>query len=130
VLEQEHHTEELRASANARAARYRQGGDPHSSTGDVFANEDKENENANKIEKSRPLSRGSIAKRDFFGRIIVNNESTGSDPTRPGSSDGAQGKGAEKKRGKEGRKVWLHYHEGFSNAVRKPITIAELMADL
>ena len=25
------------------------------------------------------------------------------------------------------RKVWVSFHEGFSNAVRKPITLEELM---
>lgn len=127
MLEQEHHTEDLRARANARAARFRQGGDPHSPAGGAFADDEKENENTNKNEKSRPASRGNLTKRDFFGRVIVNDESA---PARRGSSDGVDGKGGERKGEKGGTKVWLHYHEGFSNAVRKPITIAELMADL
>jgi chromosome transmission fidelity protein 18 len=29
----------------------------------------------------------------------------------------------------EGR-VWITYHEGFSNAVRKPLTLAEIMREL
>ena len=39
--------------------------------------------------------------------------------------DGA-GVGKEKKREEEHR-VWVSFHEGFSNAVRKPISLEELM---
>ncbi|KAJ5099340.1 hypothetical protein N7532_006341 [Penicillium argentinense] len=65
-----------------------------------------------------------VVKRDFFGRIIQ-------DPS-------PKGKGGEDKDGhdpanesaKAGRKVWITYHEGFSNAVRKPISMAELLTGL
>ena len=30
----------------------------------------------------------------------------------------------------ESGRVWVSFHEGFSNAVRKPITLAELMKGL
>ena len=57
-------------------------------------------------------------KRDFFGRVIVNEESiTG---TTKQSSKKAMATNDE------GR-VWVTFHEGFSNAVRKPITLKELM---
>jgi chromosome transmission fidelity protein 18 len=35
-----------------------------------------------------------------------------------------------KKDGKDDNKVWVSFHEGFSNAVRKPITIEELLRGL
>lgn len=41
----------------------------------------------------------------------------------------AEGKG-EKKDGKDDNKVWVSFHEGFSNAVRKPLTIEELLRGL
>ncbi|KAJ5238761.1 hypothetical protein N7468_003380 [Penicillium chermesinum] len=46
-----------------------------------------------------------LVKKDFFGRV----------------SDDIS---------KAGRKVWVTYHEGFSNAVRKPISMSELLAGL
>ncbi|KXG50260.1 ATPase, AAA-type, core [Penicillium griseofulvum] len=61
-------------------------------------------------------------KRDFFGRTIVQpapqpNDLNNSDTWADESS-------------KAGRKVWVTFHEGFSNAVRKPISMGELMAGL
>lgn len=56
-------------------------------------------------------------KRDFFGRVI--------EDTRPDSSDG---KPAERRSGQqEEGMVWVSFHEGSSTAVRKPITLEELM---
>lgn len=31
---------------------------------------------------------------------------------------------------KDANKVWITYHEGFSDAVRKPITVEELLRGL
>ena len=67
--------------------------------------------------KSKPLQ----TKRDFFGRIIEN--------VRPASKEehinGSRAMEMSEKG--ESRKVWVSFHEGFSNAVRKPITLDELM---
>lgn len=58
-------------------------------------------------------------KRDFFGRIV---------------KEGPLGKGAKKETkvagGRDDGRIWVSFHEGFSNAVRKPITIDELMRGL
>jgi len=57
-------------------------------------------------------------KRDFFGRVLHSDQPAGND------------NGDMKKRGADGnenRRVWVSFHEGFSNAVRKPLTLAELM---
>jgi chromosome transmission fidelity protein 18 len=49
--------------------------------------------------------------------------------TRPGSA----GKGVESSAGHavkkkaEERRVWVSFHEGYSNAVRKPITLKEFL---
>ncbi|KAF2154356.1 hypothetical protein K461DRAFT_223778 [Myriangium duriaei CBS 260.36] len=61
-----------------------------------------------------------VTKRDFFGRVVGEEvlESTS---------------GPKKGRVKEGekeRRVWVSFHEGYSNAVRKPVTLAELMRGL
>lgn len=42
----------------------------------------------------------------------------------------AEGKAGKKKDGKDDNKVWVSFHEGFSNAVSKPITIEELLRGL
>ncbi|RHZ65952.1 putative sister chromatid cohesion factor (Chl12) [Aspergillus thermomutatus] len=60
-------------------------------------------------------------KRDFFGRIIKEPQ------PQPQSSDDSP---VQNEASKAGRKVWITYHDGFSNAVRKPISMNELMAGL
>lgn len=63
-----------------------------------------------------------LVKKDFFGRVIE-------EPVREaGHTDSTQQ--AEDETSKAGRKVWVTFHEGFSNAVRKPISMGELLAGL
>lgn len=59
------------------------------------------------------------AKKDFFGREV-------SEIITPGDD----GSTAKPKTKKEDNKVWVTFHEGFSDAVRKPITVEELMRGL
>ena len=61
-----------------------------------------------------------LVKRDFFGRVIEEPV-----PAPKDSEDQQADEGS-----KAGRKVWVTYHEGFSNAVRKPISMGELLAGL
>jgi chromosome transmission fidelity protein 18 len=61
-------------------------------------------------------------KRDFFGRPVAVPE--------PGSLEDEKAKKKEREKVAGEQRVWITYHEGFSNAVRKPITLAELMKDL
>jgi len=61
---------------------------------------------------------GNTVKRDFFGRVV---KETG--PAKPVEEKNLDG--SEKK--DEDRRVWVSFHEGFSNAVRKPMTLKELM---
>ncbi|EED15598.1 sister chromatid cohesion factor (Chl12), putative [Talaromyces stipitatus ATCC 10500] len=88
--------------------------------------EDKENANGSRPKLGGPDAAG--VKRDFFGRIIRNNE------TAPASTTSNKARQPAHKRNSSGndhdRKVWVTFHEGFSNAVRKPITIAELLSEL
>lgn len=60
-------------------------------------------------------------KRDFFGRVIR-------EPTPPPTDSEESRQNNELH--KAGRKVWVTYHDGFSNAVRKPVSMAELLAGL
>jgi chromosome transmission fidelity protein 18 len=64
---------------------------------------------------------GDAVKRDFFGRVIQEpvRETTETENGNPSDETS-----------KAGRKVWVTYHEGFSNAVRKPISMGELLAGL
>lgn len=68
-----------------------------------------------------------VVKKDFFGRVVVKEV-----PVVPAGEEGeAELKRRRKKEeGKEEGRVWVSYHEGFSNAVRKPITLAELLGSL
>ena len=74
---------------------------------------------------TKKLAPKMVVKRDFFGRVIVNEESVGGDASRATGKTGS----STSKKNDEGR-VWITYHEGFSNAVRKPITLRELMEGL
>ncbi|KAJ5833244.1 hypothetical protein N7474_001555 [Penicillium riverlandense] len=60
-------------------------------------------------------------KRDFFGRVIQEPASETGDSNANSTVDESS---------KAGRKVWVTFHEGFSNAVRKPISLGELLAGL
>lgn len=114
VLDQELRKEKLVQSSLARHARSVA---PAIRKHDVDE-EDKENQSP--LDKAKEaLSKESGAKRDFFGRII--NES------RPMSAGkGTKVQPAIGKTKDEGR-MWVSFHEGFSNAVRKPVTLKELM---
>ncbi|KAL5601171.1 hypothetical protein BROUX41_005976 [Berkeleyomyces rouxiae] len=57
------------------------------------------------------------AKRDFFGRLVV-------------EKPRAEGEHREQKTGDSLVSVWVRYHEGLNNAVRKPISVAEFMRGL
>lgn len=62
-------------------------------------------------------------KKDFFGRVLSAN------PTSFEETDGNAQKNQNVGEKKE-VKVWVTFHEGFSNAVRKPITLEELLRGL
>ena len=106
----------MRLNTAARQARYKAGGGPDEINADPETNTKDEITPGSEANKAKPA-----AKRDFFGRIVA-------EPTRPESSDGSRTGAQQKEDGKEqDKKVWVSFHEGFSNAVRKPITLEELM---
>ncbi|KAK5121620.1 hypothetical protein LTR85_004792 [Meristemomyces frigidus] len=109
VLDQEWIKEEKRRAEATRLARFSGGREVGGSLLPV---------STDGREERRVLSKTNV-KRDFFGRPIAL-PVEGAEPKK--------GKGREEQK-EEGR-VWITYHEGFSNAVRKPVTLAELMRDL
>lgn len=113
ALDQEYQKYILRQNADARQARYKAGG----GLGSV-AHENKE---LTELQANERNLKHAAATHDFFGRII--------DEARPVSieSRGAGPQEAKPEDIEKGRKVWVSFHEGFSNAVRKPITLEELM---
>ena len=121
VLDQEFQKYRLRQAAEARQARFGTGAalNPHTHVEavpdgkKVFAT-DRAAQSRSRVGKPAGV------KRDFFGRIIATDS----------LAHGEQGQGEAKntkKSGLEANRIWVSYHEGFSNAVRKPITLAELM---
>ncbi|KAI7131231.1 hypothetical protein KC324_g17009 [Hortaea werneckii] len=110
VLEQEWKKEEARRAEAARMARFK-GDHPDQTPADAMVKSsvvgDEEAGHAVKV----------AVKRDFFGRPIA---------LPVGGSAQQSKKGKEEEEGR----VWVTYHEGFSNAVRKPITLGELMKGL
>lgn len=59
-----------------------------------------------------------LIKKDFFGRVIE------AIPLFDIDGNG------EKMARKEERKVWVTFHEGMNNAVRKPISMGEFLRGL
>ena len=68
---------------------------------------------------------GKGVKRDFFGRIIQEKAAELRQETSNSRRESTEKKGNE-----EPGRIWVSFHEGFSNAVRKPITLKELMDGL
>ncbi|KAL9114489.1 MAG: hypothetical protein Q9227_001570 [Pyrenula ochraceoflavens] len=114
VLEQECRKEALRQRSKARLDQAMSADPSQQAVNLQDAGNDKEN-----AEGTSKKSSGSRVKRDFFGRVIVNEQKPGA--TRINLKEAAIGTN-----GKETR-TWVSYHEGYSNAVRKPITLKELM---
>lgn len=124
VLDQELQKAKLLRENSARQARFR-AGNPHATAAeDPLILHDKENVKAAKMPRLPMLG----VKKDFFGRIIEKPDSRAlrdiNGNSRPNSKagDGSSGKS-------EG-KVWVTFHEGMNNAVRKPLSLDELLRGL
>ena len=122
ALDQEYQKYLARQNTNARQARYRAGGGDPDEVNAEPGNDNNKDDIAPGLSEANNKAKPA-AKRDFFGRIIIN------EPTRrPESRDGSRTRGQQGEDGKEqDKKVWVSFHEGFSNAVRKPIALEELM---
>ncbi|KAI9711659.1 MAG: hypothetical protein M1812_007092 [Candelaria pacifica] len=144
VLDQEFQKDVLRRAAEARKARYTAGG---AGAGAL----DEDNLHPSTLNRTNSLlpskhqykttKATSGAKRDFFGRVLNKEASRVEDEVIDGESvegqnrkkrkSGGGGGGGSGKDGALGENlVWVSFHEGFSNAVRKPIGIEELLRGL
>jgi len=120
VLDQEYQKNIIVRENAARQARYK-AGNPEDDVEYSLSN-NKENQKHHAYEKVLG------AKKDFFGRVV--REEVMPLQEIDGNAE-AEGRGGKiKKDGKDDNKVWISFHEGFSNAVRKPITIDELLRGL
>lgn len=100
----------------ARQARYK-AGNPH---GEDFSFESKDS-----TKPKGPALPIIPVKKDFFGRVIK------SDPKPLQETDGdISKKPKDDKLGQGEQKVWVTFHEGMNNAVRKPISLHELLQGL
>ncbi|KAL2352532.1 chromosome transmission fidelity protein 18 [Cryomyces antarcticus] len=117
VLEQEWKRETVRRDEAARRARFSAAGP--SAPGELDARSKNGGEKADFLDARKRKAAG--VKRDFFGRVIAE---TG---PATGESTVVASKKKQKREGEGEERVWVSFHEGFSNAVRKPITLAELM---
>jgi len=118
VLSQEHEKYLLRQRADAKQARYRAGGPDDIPLPHLVGKE-----NLVKASTGDLTNKAKFAgvKRDFFGRVIVN-EARGTSKE--------DGKERTRRENVKGNRIWVTYNEGFSNAVKKPISLAELMRGL
>jgi chromosome transmission fidelity protein 18 len=66
------------------------------------------------------------AKRDFFGRVVAEEKE------EEGEDEAVQQKRKRAKldEGGDKERVWVTFHEGYSNAVRKPVSLGELVGGL
>ena len=95
--------------------------------------EDKEN--MRPTPKHTLESKPSKIKRDFFGRPIINampipppEIGAKIDASSIAKATATKGKARHMtEAGAESERIWMSFHEGFSNAVRKPITLSDLM---
>ncbi|KAI1142930.1 hypothetical protein F5Y05DRAFT_366744 [Hypoxylon sp. FL0543] len=123
VLDQELQKAKLERERAARQARFK-AGNPHAVAPDPSTFDDIKENKASKGPQLPVLG----VKKDFFGRIIENTEARALKETngngRPKSKAGGESYGKGK------TKVWVTFHEGLNNAVRKPLTLDELLRGL
>ncbi|KAL4782646.1 hypothetical protein BJX76DRAFT_358705 [Aspergillus varians] len=122
VLDQEYRKESIRKSSDALSSTST-GLKPTTtkSTGNIPA------------DAAAKLKSGTAVKRDFFGRVIQDQQQEqrqGQDPSLNEGKKNSNSNSAQQEALAAGRKVWVTYHDGFSNAVRKPISLVELLDGL
>ncbi|KAF7186558.1 Chromosome transmission fidelity protein 18 [Pseudocercospora fuligena] len=113
VLEQEWKKEEVRLAEEARLARF----GVANATAEIAAP-------AGMKRKLEAVDAGGKKiVRDFFGRPVVV-------PVNGEETEAQKRRRVEAEKKEKGLGVWVTFHEGFSNAVRKPITLKEFMQGL
>ncbi|KAI0483305.1 hypothetical protein GGR56DRAFT_623770 [Xylariaceae sp. FL0804] len=136
VLDQELQKTRLLREAAARQARFR-AGNPQSADDFVFNSDNKEKGKKGAGPAGNAASLPAVqVKRDFFGRVIQQARPPLPRDAADGGDRAGKEEGTTTRRpgdeplGKAETKVWVTYHEGLNNAVRKPITLEELLRGL
>ena len=130
VLEQEWKREIAKREAEARSRRA--GGlteadpDAESLTPDTNGPQSAKTKEKSLSDSANALKAKGV-KKDFFGRPIMTEESNLD--SRPSSQAGQNGERPSSGDDEAGR-IWMTYHEGYSNAVKKGITLKELLEGL
>jgi chromosome transmission fidelity protein 18 len=119
VLDQELQKTLAQKETAARQARLRSGASTTAHADAHIHDDDKEN---NAVPGKAVVNDKPSVKRDFFGRVIVERPLSETD----GNAAGGKKRRRDEKSG-QGAKVWVTYHEGLNNAVRKPISLEEFM---
>lgn len=122
VLDQELQKTITQRETAARQARFRAGmGGPgiEPEQHDLLPHDDKENAHGPVGQKALPIM-PTLVKKDFFGRVVMEKPLAEID-----GNSGGQKKGQAADKGEN--KVWVTYHEGLNNAVRKPITLEDFL---
>lgn len=106
----------LRDTAAARA-RFTAGGptDGHMALDQPHPHDDKENAG----QKKPVVGPATLIKRDFFGRVVVEVPLYDTDGNRMAKAEEPVA-----------NQVWVTYHEGLNNAVKKPLTLEEFLRGL
>jgi len=122
VLDQELHKTLTMRENSARQARFAAG---HSLGGGIY--QERHNSADDKENRGKQLGdeRAGVAnvKRDFFGRVIK-----AAGPLQDMDGNARQGK--RRLDASAGTKVWVTFHEGINNAVKKPISLDEFLRGL
>ncbi|KAI1635002.1 hypothetical protein F4809DRAFT_476212 [Biscogniauxia mediterranea] len=124
VLDQELQRAKTLREASARQARFR-ASNPTATDEAIFYG--KENLKARRAAAEKDTLPAIPVKRDFFGRVIVKPDVR---PLQETDGNGERKKQSDEPLGRGETKVWVTYHEGLNNAVRKPITLGELLRGL
>ena len=123
ALDQEYQKFLIKRNNEARQARYNVG---HALGEEGKGDFDGAEQEYRRAEENAGKEKPEAPKRDFFGRIVDG-------ALRPALSDGKELDGQSHQRTSKSeaeagdRMVWVSFHEGFSNAVRKPIPLDELL---
>ena len=120
VLDQELQKYRTRKAAEAQQARFDAGNAFGDTDNGTVPRDEKLPTNDRDHRSAAKPTRTTRVKRDFFGRTLPS-DSMGSEH---GRSDEVQLRGKDDA---EANRIWVSYHEGFSNAVRKPVTLHDLM---
>lgn len=115
VLDQEYKKTVQKQAYDVRQARFKEGNQHGEDSVFTFKNRSTVDSLIKNVDGDEEVMK---VKKDFFGRVIVE-KSTQELPTQ---------KRKEREDKKDTNKVWVTYHEGFSNAVRKPVTVADIMS--